>query len=668
MVSILPFYSPVRPVQKSSKSVSLPDILSSLSPTSLSERLTALRRDIIHFIEFVLTQPLSTAQVRDTDPLSASIEHRLELFPAPPNSTPLISRLDNLSGILEFLHTQLFGAIPSSQRAAFLKSFSKPLTSGVLNHLLIPALPTSLSGLPKYLELLERAVKFENEDLTRILFGPTSGASTGTEIRPENEIKSWVGGIVSHYQKERRVNILGQARRMFLDVSSDWYDTFQVEWPSAPATPALGVDGFALPELDPGSHLAPVVDHPPAPITHGANGGNRGVEVGQVDDEGWGFDEDDNGAGEEGAPPHEEGKGPQRNKAQSSFAEQDTHTGGEVDNDAWGWDDDEGPQPTPVPEPEENGNGNAEDGVGRDDPLWVSWDDAPPSPPTKRVVPKPATKLEKLSSKGKQRANAPKIVTQSPGPEPIPVPPKAPALTNPNHLPAPISSLSLSSSWSSSSSPTSQQFQSIPPTPASITTRKKVPKEFYTVSSGMQDILELVESVLLESSEFSRSTLLSAYLPAPNSASSAPGGMPGSVILSTLPSILDLFRALYPMTLQLELESGGRFQKGTGKGAATEVSAKKAIQFSNDCLYLEEQIQELLVALPGSSKSHTIPPDIWTIDDGLRSKVEDAGTRVRVYGKSWFVKTIVRHLSPPPSVYPSFSIWCSSLGETTERG
>jgi len=635
VASVRPFYLSMRLVQKSSKSISLPDILSSLSPTSLSDHLTALRRDITaNFIEFALTQPLSIppptlrclpspnpcqSPSRSMDASFEPLEHRLELFPAPPNSATLVSRLDNLSGILEFLNTHLFGAIPSSHRAAFLKSLSKPLTSGILNRLLIPALPTSLSGLPKYLELLERAIKFENEDLSRLL----SGVSTGTE----NEIKSWVDGIVSHYQKERRVGILDQARRMFTDVSSDWHGTFQVEWTLAPAT-----------QVEP----PPVVDHPPGSTTNGANGVGLGVEIDQVDDEGWGFGNDDR---EEDAQPNGETNESQRKNLPPALTDPNVH---EVDNDAWGWNDDEDLEPTPVPvlgsssETKENENGNARG----DDPLWDAWDDPPPSPPTKKTVPKPATKLEKLSNKSKQSAKPPNIVTQPPEPE------QAPIRVNPNHFPAPASSVSLSSSWTSSSgSPESQQFQSIPPTPASITMQPKAPKEYYSVSSGMQDILELVESVMLEASEFSRSTLLAAYLPAPDSGSSTSsgsGGTPGSVILNTVPSILDLFRALYPMALRLEHETAG----GSGKSVATEGSTKKAIQFSNDCLYLAERIRELLPASPPRSGNtpSTIPPDVWRIDTGIRGKVEDAGKRVKAYGESWFARTVVRHLSPPLSV------------------
>lgn len=607
-----------------------------------------LRRDITtHFIEFVLTQPLSIVQAQGADALSASIEHRLELFPAPPNSATLTSRLDNLSGILEFLNTHLFGAIPPSQRVAFLKSFAKPLTSGILNHLLISALPTSLSGFPKYLELLQRAVKFESEDITQILFGPNSGASTGTEICLDNEIKNWVGGIVSHYQRKRKVDILDQARMMFTRISSDWHETFQVEWTVSSVTPAPGANDTVLPELDPPSSAA---DRLPMLAANGENRVHKEAETEQVDDEGWGFDDVDDGANETDAPPDDEAKEPSRVNGPSSSTEPDAYTADEVDDDAWGWNDEEDPEPTPMTKPEvlsgSGANRNAERGAGRDDPLWDAWDDAPPSPPTKNIVPKPATKLEKFSSKSKQGTKPPKIITQPPEPKPIPVSANTSTRPDPDYAPALASSTSLSSSRSSSGSTPSQQFQSIPPTPASITVQEKVPKEFYSVSSGMQDILELVENIMLESSEFSRSTLLAAYLSTPNSGLSASGGTHGSVILNTVPSILDLFRALYPMTLHLELEGGGDSQKCAGKSTVSESSAKRAIQFSNDCLYLGERIQELLPGLSSKSgkASAAVPPDVWTIDGSLRDKVEDAGKRVKVYGESWFAKTIVRHL------------------------
>jgi centromere/kinetochore protein ZW10 len=649
-LSILALFSPVCLVRQSSESIPLSEILSSLSPTSLSEHLTTLRRDITaHFIEFVLTQPLSITQAQGTGALSTAIEHRLELFPAPPNTATLQSRLDNLSEILGFLNAHLFGAVPSSHRSAFLKSFSKPLTSGILNHVLIPALPTSLSGLPKYLELLERAVKFESEDMVRILSGPASGIPVGAELHQENEIKSWVEGVVSHYQKKRRVDILDHARRMFTDVSSDWHETFQVEWIVAPVALAPSASGPILLEQGGASEPSSAANHPPGPIANGTNDVSREVEIEEVDDDGWGFNDDDGVVGGGDSPPDEEPKEPQSENTSSSSTDPDVHTPGEAEDDAWGWNVQEDQESTPMPEPEppseskENGNGSAEAGASGDDPLWDAWDD-PPSPPTKKIVPKPATKLEKFSSKGKQGAKPPRILTQPPEPEPIPVPTNASTHLNPNYPPEPASATSLSSSWSSS-----QQFQSIPPTPASITNQRSVPREFYSVSSGMQDILELVESVMLESSELSKSTVLATYLPAPTSSSStlsASGATPGSVILNTLPSILDLFRALYPMRLQLELESTSGSRKGVGKGAATEGPTKKAIQFSNDCLYLEERIQELFPASSsGSGKTSAATPlDVWTIDGGLRDKVEDAGKRLKVYGESWFTQTIVCRL------------------------
>jgi len=176
----------------------------------------------------------------------------------------------------------------------------------------------------------------------------------------------------------------------------------------------------------------------------------------------------------------------------------------------------------------ENGNGNA----GGNDALWDAWDD----PPTKKAAPSP---------RRNSRSCRPNIVTQPPPNRnrhpraSTPITPLRQRLRCHRQVPG----------HHRVRSPESQQIQSNPPTPASITMRPKAPKEFYSASSGMQDILELVEGVMLESSEFSRSTLLAASIPAPDSALS---------ILSTVPSTLDLFRALYPMTLGLghETEDG----------------------------------------------------------------------------------------------------------------
>ena len=650
--------------------ISLHEIFSSLSPTSLSERLAVLRRDIItHFIEFALTQPLSITRARNTDPLSMSIEYRLELFPAPPNLASLVSRLDNLSEILEFLNIHLFATIPPSQRITFLKSFSKPLTSGILNDLLVPALPASLSGLPEYLELLERAVKFEGDDLTRILFSPTSGVFASTEIRPENEIKNWAHGIVSHYQKKRRVDILDQARRMFIDTPSDWHETFQVEWTVSSVEPTTSANGSAFPESAPVLKPSSVTDHPLAPATNGANGVNRGVEIEQIDNEGWGFDQEDGDADDEGIPPDQEARDSPVEGSPSPVTDPGPYTADEVDDDAWGWNDEEDPEPAPIAnapnEHEENGSGNTESVAGGDDPLWDAWDD-PSSPTTKKVLPKPAKKLEKFSSKGRQGAEPPKIVTQPPEPQPISTPSNPPTHANSSRFPVPAP---LSGSWSSSSNTSSQQFQSIPPTPASINVQNKAPKEFFSVSSGMQDIVELVESVILESSEFSRSTLLAAYLATSNSGSSAPsttsGGFPGSVILNTVPSILDLFRALYPIKLHFEPETkSSGFRGGAGKDASTEGVMKRAIQFSNDCLYLEERIRGLIPASPKNS-SAALPSDVWVNYGGLRVNVEDAAKRVKVYGETWFARTIVSHLSIPVCLSLFLNVTITRRGNST---
>jgi len=323
-----------------------------------------------------------------------------------------------------------------------------------------------LSELPKYLELLERAVRFEHEDLTQILFNPTPGLSTDPDVHPETEIKNWVEGIVLHYQRKRREDILDQARRMFMAASSDWHETFQVEWTISPVAPAPSPNGSAM-------------DRPPVPTTNGTNPVSIKVKIEQVDDEGWGFDGDDDGTDGEGTPPDEGAKELQSENESSPFTDPEASTADEVDDDAWGWNDQDSEPVYPLgPEgphgPKENGNGSAAGG----EPLWDAWDDTPPSPPTKKIVPRPATKLEKFSNKANQGTRPPNIVVPHPGPERVPS--NMPTRANKNPMPALASKTSLSSSWSSSSGSPNQQFQSIPPTPAPITPHQNAPKEFYS--------------------------------------------------------------------------------------------------------------------------------------------------------------------------------------------
>jgi centromere/kinetochore protein ZW10 len=382
--------------------------------------------------------------------------------------------------------------LPVSGKHTFLKFLSKPLTKGLLNHLLIPHLPSSLSSLPGYLELVARAIRFEDEDLCKVL-----------RVTGEAEIRSWTDGVVSHYEKKRRIDILDRCRQILVK-PQDVNSTFRAE-ASDPYTKNVQEDTV-----------------PEAPTTS-KNG--LGITVGEapeatveVDEDGWGFEEE-------------------------VVPEADTEV---TEEDAWGWNDNTSPV--------ENGNGG--------EPVWDAWDDPPPS---NGNVPKVAKRLEGLSSKSSPKANG-----------------------------------ANGSSAAGSSPLLPIKASGKPPEPPSP---PPVVKELYLVSSLTKEITALVEAILHEGEELSRSKLFSS-LPTPSVS-------PGTLILQTAPSLLDLFRLLYPVTFAAELSN----------------SSERRLRFSNDCLYLSGQIHRI--------------SRLVTVDQGAKNKLHECQDKLEVFGQSWFEHTIV---------------------------
>jgi protein transport protein DSL1/ZW10 len=498
-------------VRQSSKILSLHSILASLSSNSLAEHLTTLRRDITtHYIDYVLTQPLSIAKTSSPDACGFP-EEKAELFPAAPNSSVPISRIENLSVILAFLHTHLFPAIPESQRLSLSKLLSKPLTTGVLNHLLIPFLPSSLSLLPAYLELASRAVRFEEEDLSKL----------SDNFPGEKEIKAWTDDIVSHYEKKKRISILDHCRRMLMRDESG-STTFRAEVVPSSSTIAKKDD-----QCDRNSDNA-AAEHPdstikvPEIVAEGIN---------DIDEDSWGFED-------EMDPTLET---PSEN----------------VDEDAWGWNE----EASPVE------NNNVDDA---DEPLWDAWDEPISVPDVKN--PKPAKRLEKMSSKKKQRSDDHVAIPQASGAA-------HPGITIPGKPPEP-------------------QLVVAEEHPETV--------EYYLVSARMKELVSTIEKVLWDAEEIASSTLFSS-----SSSSTTPAG---TLIFQTAPSILDLFRALYPMYPIVN-------------SSDLSSSLKKPMQFSNDCFYLSEEVGRV--------------NNVFTLERAVKDKLDDCRDTLKIFGQSWFETAIV---------------------------
>ena len=432
--------------------ITLSDLFASMSPSTLSMHLSTLRRDIMtHCIEYTLRQPLQIYDATTND-LTGISEYKLSFQRAPPNTNDLTLRLANFSTVLTFLDTALFPHFPPTERKSFLLSLCAPIRTSILNHLLLPNLPSSLATLPDFLKLTKQAVRVENEIVVKML------GDNGTD----RSIKSWVDSVGLHYERKRRADILSKARTIAVSPPED-NTTFRVEVP-------LIIEEKVIPIQ---------VDDEPVEPNGKANGistnGKDSVpgeedawgfedETPSKNDEsptdGWGFDDDlapEPSPEEPTLPPAPE---PVPARPQPTEQSEESDPG-----DAWGWDDD-------------TVTAEAEDSSAWDDP----WDEKPSAPPL--IPPSPAPKQAKGLEKrfaSKSVPNSP-IVTQPPQTISVPAPTSPPR-------------------------PTTQSQH--PPRAAPILKPVQV-TESYVVSERTKELLQLVEDVLREGAELVSSGLLAA--------------------------------------------------------------------------------------------------------------------------------------------------------------
>ncbi|KAI0792011.1 hypothetical protein C8Q75DRAFT_714752 [Abortiporus biennis] len=497
--------TPLVQVRQSDAILPLSDILASLSTQSLTSHLNALRRDItLHYIDYLLKQPASVTVEASASALGSSLA-RLTIHLAPPNNEDRASCIENISTLLNFLNDHLFHHLPSGTN--FPLSLCKPLTTAVLNNVLAPSLPSSLGLLPPFLDLVRKAVTFEEEFIDRLL-GDKS---------PEKEIKLWADGVAAHYERRRRIDLLETARSIILKETND-SDSFRAEVIIESVVEKESTNGVS-------SDIAS-----PVPIP-------------EVEETAWGFDEE----------------------------------GGAVANDEWGFEDDVLPdsEKETVPEPEAEsaaeddpwGWNEDEDGIPGDPEETDSsaWDD--PWGDTENITapsaPKAASKLEKLSGKGKVNSG---VALMSP--IPTAAPPPTPAMPPPN-----------------SSSPALNKQ------PPSI-------QESYLVSGRTKELLFLVEDVLHEGLDL----ISSGVLPTEN-------GPVGIVLNQTAGLILDLYRALFPVSFSAQLSQ----------------SAKQSIRFSNDCSWLSSEVERIALG------------DVSAL---AKAKLKECGDKLKVLSESWFADTV----------------------------
>ncbi|KAF7308440.1 Dsl1-C domain-containing protein [Mycena chlorophos] len=553
-------------VRQSETVISLSEILSSLTPTARATLLSTLRRDLTaYYVDQLLQQPAS---------LSLSSEHgeeRLTVIPSPPAENNPTARLENVAAALKFFTTHFAASLPESDRPGLLRGLCKPVGSSVLANLLIAALPTAFAGLPAFLTLAQRAVAFEDEYVVVLLGGDAH----------DRPIKTWVDGLGGHYERRRRMLILDEARVVVL--APEGQERFVVE-----IDPFAGEKKAVLPNL--------------VPVQEGN---------GQVDE--WGFDDDDD-AGEDDAWGFGEEAKAQAPTVEVSAEEADDSwgfddekapatNGAAVEEDAWGLDEDPTPETNghkPEAELQEDGDAWGLDDESSNDTAWEDdpWNDPPENPaveepplkapvlasPAPAASPRMATRLEKLANKGKKHLNgnsplaSPVPVTSTPPPPP---PPQPTVVAPPLEVKPPAKR------------------------PPELTTPlvANVPKETYWVTSRMKQIIAIVEEVLAEGKQFAASKVV----PASASNSSAE---PGTVMLQSAVSVVDLYRALYPV------QFAGRLK----------TAADAPMQLSNDCLYLSEEMGRVERAFVGPL--------------AVKERLGECRERLRVWGESWFQDTI----------------------------
>ncbi|KII87318.1 hypothetical protein PLICRDRAFT_112767 [Plicaturopsis crispa FD-325 SS-3] len=364
---------------------------------------------------------------------------KLTLFPSPPSDENRLSALHNISVVLDFLSANLFPSLPDSQKHAFPRSLCTPVTTAVLHHLLIPSLPSSLADLPPYLELVKQAVEFEDRYIVHLL----------GSAEADREIKAWADGVGGHYERKRRVDILENARTVITSRSDD-SKTFRAEVESE-------------------AKVIPVQ----------ANGGGE-------EDSAWGLETEDQGTEEDGWGLDED-------------IDVEPEPPAEDSADSWGWNEEaETPVAEAAPVDDEDSQETAWDDPWDDEPA----PDDPPPPPPPITSPKPATRLEKFSAKGKS-------------PQLPPDPPSA----------------------------TSKLAEK---RPAKLSVQSP-PSETYTVSLRMKNIAKAVEDALREGKEYSSAKLFPA--------STTSGSAPGTLLLQAASSIPDLYRALHPVIFNSDLAS-----------------------------------------------------------------------------------------------------------------
>ncbi|KZT07285.1 uncharacterized protein LAESUDRAFT_651560 [Laetiporus sulphureus 93-53] len=505
---------PAVQVRQSETILSLSSVLSSLSNTALASHLSSLRRDIVsHYIEYLMKQPASVV-VSDAAAMTGNSEHKLVVYPAPPETSDLSLRIDNLATALTFLTSNFLSNLPTPDRTSFALSLCRPTRDALLYRLLIPSLPSSLELLPGFLQVVDHACQFEEKFVCTML-----GDSDG-----EQGIRIWAGAVSLHYERKRRMELL-EAARVKIMAAEDESRTFYVDLQIATG------NGHSVPAPASAPNPEPIEEESEAawgfdddkPTPNDALTSSQSQNAPTEEANGWDFDDD--------VEPERQDGQPEERSTEST----DENAGG-----AWGWNDDDDASETL------NGDDSFDnpwnDSLNEDSPLDKGANSKPAS------IPKPAKRLEKLSSKGK-RAQAGAFSPSVQSPALVPPPPPTPMMPAVPQRAAPA----------------------VPSPPPQ--------KESYMASGRVKDLLQHMQHILDEAAKLVSSGVFNKY-PTSQSAS-------GLMLVQAAPLTLDLYRAMYPV----------RFAN------ALRGSPKRSMRFSNDCIYMGGEVEKIASAMGQSLSS-----------------------------------------------------------------
>ncbi|EJD47988.1 hypothetical protein AURDEDRAFT_183735 [Auricularia subglabra TFB-10046 SS5] len=544
--------------------ITLHDICTSIQRESLLSHLNTLRKDLAARLLEPILLSSAVASVQSTAEL-----HILSLTSAAGPS----KHLESLTTILRFLHDNLFPHLPTQVASDYAASLYTPFASAVLQQTLVQHLPHTLAHLPAFLKYVRDAIAFESAIASD--FRVTNGR--------ECLLAEWADKLPSYYEKQRRLQLLEEARGVFLAPGKD--ESVRVDAPrGADATNghSSGEGSFeAVPEPEPEKEKA--ADEFENSWDFDDDGADNPPAGGRKSTDSWGFDDDEEEVEVAIAPAPTPAPAPALSvkppDISVSPSEDDSSSNG------WGWDDDDDGDAAPI-------QTDTQTETVDDDPWESAWADPapPPKPPASAppqtagfAQPKAASRLEKKLAKS--RGGALGV-------------PTTPLSANP--VAHPHKSFASSQHQGFNSQPVSAQAPPTPPVPTR-TVRKAPEKETFFVSRSAITALDVAKRALSEGKELAASPIFDEQTPTRG----------GSALSQASSSVLDLFRALAPVKETPPF--GG--------------SSSLALRYSNDCQHLSHAARQLAAD---------------TEEARCKDLLEDTSGRLQECSTHWFEDTLDR--------------------------